>query len=181
MSHFILQPINEFVTTGPNVWFLQNSKCELARERTSNINQLWYLLYFKDSWLASKKMITNMAGEGDRNESLSFSAPNSTCSFNLARLRERVKEYIDKVGCKIYGCIIVWSSSVYLLNNMPGSGYQNVGMPCIRRTGTCLCNPPTANLTFFVYYLCLFFWWQNNLFCQNFGCIQWFTFSPNNP
>ena len=42
-------------------------------------------------------MKTNMAGEGDRHENLSFTNPNSACNFNLSRLRERVKEYIDKV------------------------------------------------------------------------------------
>ena len=38
-----------------------------------------------------------MAGENEGREPLEFSNSNSSYSLNLVRLRERVKDYIDKV------------------------------------------------------------------------------------
>lgn len=38
-----------------------------------------------------------MAGEGDIIEALNITNSNAACNFNLSRLRERVKEYVEKV------------------------------------------------------------------------------------
>ncbi|XP_060600102.1 cell division cycle protein 16 homolog [Ruditapes philippinarum] len=59
-------------------------------------------------------MKTNMAGEGDRQENLSFSNTKSPCTFNLTRLRERVKEYIDKHH---YDSAAFWADKLVSLSN----------------------------------------------------------------
>ncbi|XP_052785133.1 cell division cycle protein 16 homolog isoform X1 [Mya arenaria] len=55
-----------------------------------------------------------MAGENDNAEGLEFVTQRSVSSFNLSRLRERVKEYIDKHD---YESALFWSDKLVTLSN----------------------------------------------------------------
>ena len=56
-----------------------------------------------------------MAGENEGKDNLEFSNTSTACNFNLARLRERVKDYIDKVNekndCSVPRTCVTMSSS----------------------------------------------------------------------
>ena len=47
-----------------------------------------------------------MAGENEGKDTLEFSNSNTTCNLTLTRLRERVKDYIDKV-VKSVKCLLM--------------------------------------------------------------------------
>ncbi|KAH3813344.1 hypothetical protein DPMN_141799 [Dreissena polymorpha] len=55
-----------------------------------------------------------MAGESDTTDGLEFANPRPGCNINLSRLRERVKEYIDKHH---YDSALFWADKLVTLSN----------------------------------------------------------------
>ena len=53
--------------------------------------------FVKSNFIGFQYSGSKMAGENEGKDTLEFSNSNTTCNLNLTRLRERVKDYIDKV------------------------------------------------------------------------------------